>query len=173
MSKFIKFISEQDKKDYYDNIENSIILDEALNRNIIIRSSSFYTEFRGFIEYAEYEWDVDNKTYYLFVNKTSETSYSFKFTNSKLEVHSTKQLNKPATSVFSGAILAIKEFLENHKNVIYFSIDAIKNELNRVSLYKTGSKLLAKETGFEYLGELTDDPNFIKYVFKSKENKNV
>ena len=61
----------------------------------------------------------------------SETSYSFKFTNSKLEVHSTKQLNKPATSVFSGAILAIKEFLENHKNVIYFSIDAIKNELNR------------------------------------------
>ena len=176
MSKFTKYISDQELKDYNHNLLSSIKIDEGINRNIIIKQSDFIANIPVLgSRKADYEWTVGNIIspffiYYLFSNEKTPNYYEFKFVTHDLKITKTGDLKgKPATSIFSGAILAIKEFLDNHKTTLYFSIDASTHEFNRISLYKTGSKILAKETGFKYLGEITDDPSFVKFVFKKEE----
>lgn len=166
MSKFIKFISEQDKKDYYANIELAFRIDEGINRNLIIRPSNFKMKYNNTLIKADYEWTVGNHDYFLFFDIRSPNRCKFKFTNYDGAINRTGKLEGvPATSVFSGAILAIKEFLENHKEMIMFSIESNSNDRGRVSLYRQGSKYIAKETGFTYKGEIDDDPEFVQFCF--------
>ena len=148
---------------------NAIKMDEGIDRSVIIQPSDFVAELPGIgSRKAEYEWTCDGHSFYLFALGRSDY-YEFKFITHDLRIDTTKRLNgKPATSVFSGAILAIKEFLSHHSDNKYFSIDADTNDKNRVRLYRAGTKYIAKETGYAYLGEIEDDPKYIKFIFKKE-----
>ena len=163
-------MNEQDKSDFYKSTEQAFRIDEGINRNLIIRPSNFKMKYNNTYVTADYEWTVGKHDYFLFSDETGPKMYEFKFTNYDGKINRTGELKGiPATSVFSGAILAIKEFLYNHE-CVRFSIDADSNDSRRVRLYSEGSKYIEKEVGFTYKSEITDDPDFVKFCF-IKESK--
>ena len=149
---------------YFDSIIESLKIDEGLNKDIIIQPSNFKMKFFDTFVTADYEWKVGNHDFFLFSNQIGPTSYEFKFTNYDGEINTTRKLNVPATSVFSGAILAIKKFLEN-RTVEYFRIEADKKDKSRVSLYRKGIPVLADQTNSKFLDEEIDE-DFVRFYFK-------
>ena len=147
----------------------AIEIDEGVDRKVIIQPSNFIAELPGIgSQKAEYEWTCWNHSFYLFAFGRPQY-YEFKFITHDLRIDSTRRFQgKPATSVFSGAILAIKEFLSHHPDNVYFSIDADTKDKNRVRMYRKGTKYISPGTGYSSLGEIDDDPDYVKFVFKKE-----
>lgn len=135
------------------------LLEEGLNRNIIVKKSGY----KG----ADYEWEANGLMFYLhaaFVDG-DPTKIQFKFVDEFTNIKKTDRLNKSATSVFSGAIIAIKKYLDEHQEVDGFLIVADNDEPNRNSLYARATSQVAKFTGFEYTGHDLED-NKTLYFFE-------
>ena len=158
--------------DYIKQLEDEAIkLDEGFNRDIIIQPSKFTIIKMDHVFTADYEWIVGNKMFYLFSNKVGENVYEFKFTDEHLNIDRTGEFKKAATSVFSGAILAIKEFLSVHFKTKFFIIDVNSEDLKRISIYRRGLELIARECNAEFKEEEKSDDkeNYIKFIFQIKE----
>ena len=172
MTKFKSFVDSNGWVSEFElTIDIPLRIDEGINRKIIIHPTEFVGVIPGVgTKKAEYEWYCGDDKFYLFAFKSNEEStiWDFKFVNQDLRVDRTGELKgKSASSALSGAILAIKEFLDNHPNYLWFSISCNKNDEGRMSIYSFGTKYIARECNVEFMGTMdSDDNKFVKFVFK-------
>ena len=142
--------------------EKAIRIDEIFNRNMIIKSSNYIINNLK----AEYEWIFGDHIFYLFAREEEKNVYSFLFTDHELKMNRTKRLEgQSASSVLSGAILAIKEFLSKHPNAIAFSYEVDKIDHLRRRLYTRGIPLIEKECNAKFLEE-EESENYVRFIFK-------
>lgn len=158
---------EKFQNDDIEAIEHDI-LRESVNKNIIVKPVE---DLKLLINGAMYYWEYNNMLFYLYVDKPHPNRVNFKFTNSENMINRTGVLQgKPATSIFSGAILAIKKYLDENEKVEFITLSADLDDKQRCRLYLRAAPYIEKITKYTYK-DFIDDDELRVFIFRKESIK--
>lgn len=161
---YLKYIYPSILEGIQHDIENGELY-EALVRNIEFTNTHGVKMFMD----AYKSWQVNGWVWTMYYRRKGLGHYDFLFTDEDGKMDTTGKFKKAMLYPFSGFIMALKLFIQEHIDMKTFEFSAVLDELPRISLYRRAVKIIEKELNVKLVGEESDKYN-VAFFFEVVNN---
>lgn len=145
---FKKYLETQVSDALKYDMENMELF-EAIVRNI--ETHPVTGERMGMQSYRS--WKDGETTFTLYYKKIGQSHYDVVFTDDGGKVDTTGKFKGPVLHAFSGFIMSMKLFIQDHKDLKTFQYSVMTEDTVRTRIYTRAISMIEKEIGLKYMGD--------------------